>query len=71
MGEEEDENQIILLKSPPTLQERLKKIGEGFGMNSFKSLRYETRNPEEKKQIEDVLVSKLGKWKYSQDDISS
>ena len=34
-------------------------------MENFKSLRYETRNVDEKKKIEDMMMSKLGKWKYS------
>ena len=34
-------------------------------MTCFKSLKYETRSHEEKKKIEDALVEKLGKWKYS------
>ena len=32
---------------------------------NFKALRYETRIADEKKQVEDMLMSKLGKWKYS------
>ena len=42
---------------------------EGIGMTCFKFLKYETRNGGEKRQIEDTLVTKLGKWKYSPNDI--
>ena len=38
-------------------------------MENFKSLRYETRSPGEKKKIEDALVEKLGKLKYSLDEL--
>ena len=39
-------------------------------MTNLKSLRYETRNAYEKKKIEDMMMSKLGKWKYSSDQLS-
>lgn len=39
----------------------------GARMENFKSLRYETRNANEKKKIEDMMMSKLGKWQYSPD----
>ena len=38
---------------------------EGDDMENFKSLKYETKNTDEKKQIKDMLMSKLGKQKYS------
>ena len=67
---EEDAEQIIFKKPPPTLQEKLKELEGGAGMENFKSLRYETRNADEKQQIEDMLMSKLGKWKYSPDQLA-
>ena len=39
-------------------------------MENFKSLRYETRNAEEKKQVEDMIMSKLGKLKYSTNQLA-
>ena len=39
-------------------------------MACFKSLKYETKSDEEKKQIEDNLLMKLGKWKYSPYELS-
>lgn len=42
---------------------------EGDGKKNFKSLKYETRNVDEKKYIEDMLMSKLGRWKYSLDQL--
>ena len=38
-------------------------------MENFKSLRYETKNEDEKKQVQDMMMKKLGKWKYSVDQI--
>lgn len=38
-------------------------------MTNLKSLRYETRSAVEKKQFEDMIMSKLGKWKYSPDQL--
>ena len=38
-------------------------------MENFKSLRYKTRNVDEKKKVEDMIMSKLGKWKYSSNQI--
>ena len=63
LGKEEE--QIVLKKPPPTLQERLKDMEEGAGVVNFKILKYDIRTAEEKKQIEDMVMSKMGKWKYS------
>lgn len=38
-------------------------------MENFKSLKYETRTAEEQKQIEDIVISNMGKWKYSLDQL--
>ena len=38
---------------------------EGISVVNFKILKYDSRTIEEKKQIEDMVVSKMGKWKYS------
>ena len=38
-------------------------------MENFKSLRYETRSVDEKKKFEDMMMSNLGKWKYSPDQL--
>ncbi|GLJ47583.1 hypothetical protein SUGI_1004850 [Cryptomeria japonica] len=40
-------------------------------MSNFKALRYENRSDAEKMQIEELLLNKMGKWKYTPDDISS
>ena len=40
-------------------------------MSYFKSLKYDTRSVEEKKQIEDALVAKMEKWKYSLSELIS
>lgn len=48
----------------------MKRIEEGIGMACFKFLKYETRNDEEKIKIEDVFMTKLGKWKYSSDELA-
>ena len=38
---------------------------EGVGMVNFKVLKYDSRIVEEKKQIEDMVMAKMGKWKYT------
>ena len=63
LGKEEEE--VILKKPPPTLQERLKTMEEGVDMVNFKVLKYDSRIVEEKKIIEDMVMAKMGKWKYS------
>ena len=45
-------------------------MDEGFGMKKFKFLKYETRNEKEKRKIEDTIMTKLGKWKYSPNEFS-
>ena len=64
---DKEEEQIIFKKSPPTLQQSLKDMEEGVGVVNFKILKYDTRTIEEKKQIEDMVMKKMGKWKYSLD----
>ena len=41
----------------------------GAGMAYFKFLKYESRNEEEKRQINDDVMTKLGNWKYSTDKL--
>ena len=43
---------------------------EGAGAMSFKILKLDIRTLEEKKQIEDMVMSKMGKWKYSPDQFA-
>ena len=64
---DKEEEQIVLKKPPPTLQRRLKEMEEGPGAMNFRILKYDIRTPEEKNQIEDMVMSKMGKWKYSPD----
>ena len=40
-------------------------------MVDFKFLKYETRNKEEHKQIEEALVEKMTKWKFSLSELGS
>ena len=40
------------------------------GIKKFKALKYETRAEEEQKKIEDLVISKMGKWKYSLDQLA-
>jgi len=40
-------------------------LKEGAGICNFKALKYETRTPEEQKRIEDLVIEKMGVWKYS------
>ena len=62
---DKEEEKIIFKKPPPTLQQRLKEIEEGASGIHFKILKYDIRTLEEKKQIKDMVISKMGKWKYS------
>ena len=39
-------------------------------MSCFKFLKYESRNVDEKRQIEDAIMTKLGKWKYSPNEFT-
>ena len=60
-----EEEQVFLKKPPPTLQERLNSMEEGVGVVNFKTLKYDLRTTEEKKKIKDMVLPKMGKWKYS------
>ncbi|GLJ43345.1 hypothetical protein SUGI_0900360 [Cryptomeria japonica] len=64
------ENEILFRRPPPTFEEKLKQLEQGSGMSNFKALRYENRSDAEKMQIEELLLNKMGKWKYTPDDIS-
>ncbi|GLJ40249.1 hypothetical protein SUGI_0826510 [Cryptomeria japonica] len=65
------ESEVVFRKPPPTFEEKLKQLEQGSGMSNFKALKYESRSDAEKMQIEELLLNKLGKWKYTPDDISS
>ena len=68
MGKEAED---IIFKWPqPTFQEKWKEIDARVGKEIFKSLRYETINVEERKKVEDMVISKLGKWKHSPDQLA-
>ena len=38
-------------------------------MACFRFLKYESRNVDEKRKIEDAIMNKLGRWKYSLDEL--
>ncbi|GLJ52043.1 hypothetical protein SUGI_1106800 [Cryptomeria japonica] len=65
------ESEILFRRPPPTFEEKLKQLEQGSGMANFKALRHENRSDAEKMQIEELLLNKMGKWKYTPDDISS
>ncbi|GLJ20075.1 hypothetical protein SUGI_0364220 [Cryptomeria japonica] len=65
------ESEVVIRKPPPTFEEKLKQLEQGSGMSNFKALKYESRSDAEKIQIEEFLLNKMGKWKYTPDDISS
>ncbi|GLJ52461.1 hypothetical protein SUGI_1115780 [Cryptomeria japonica] len=65
------ESEVVFRKPPPTFEEKLKQLEQGSGMSNFKALKYESRTDAEKMQIEELLLNKMGKWKYTPDDISS
>ena len=62
---------IIFSRPPPTFQDRLKELEARVGTKNFKALKYAIRSDEEKKQIEDLVMDKMGKWKYSPDQLIS
>ena len=66
----EGSEDVIFKRSPPTFQEKLKEIIYGVGMINFRSLKYETRNVEERQQVDDMVISKIGKWKYSPNQLA-
>ena len=43
----------------------MKQLRVGVGIENFKALKYETRTPAKKKEIEDLIMEKLGTWKFS------
>ena len=59
------ESEPVFVRSAPTFEDRMKQLKEGAGICNFKALKYETRTPEEQKRIEDLVVEKMGVWKYS------
>ncbi|GLJ18491.1 hypothetical protein SUGI_0328210 [Cryptomeria japonica] len=65
------ESIVVFRKPPPTFEEKLKQLEQGSSMSNFKALKYESRSDAEKMQIEELLLNKMGKWKYTPDDISS
>ncbi|GLJ13237.1 hypothetical protein SUGI_0208460 [Cryptomeria japonica] len=65
------ESEVVFRRPPPTFEEKLKQLEQGSGMSNFKALKYESRSDAEKMQIEELLLKKMGKWKYTPDDISS
>ncbi|GLJ37449.1 hypothetical protein SUGI_0760880 [Cryptomeria japonica] len=65
------ESEVVFRKPPPTFEEKLKQLEQGSGMSNFKALKYESRSDAEKMQIKELLLNKMGKWKYTPDDISS
>ena len=62
---------VIFNRPPPTFQERIKLLREGVGVHNFKALKYEIRTLVEKKEVEDLVIHKMGKWKYSLDQLAS
>ena len=40
-------------------------------VQDFKALKYETRSPTEQKEVEDLVMDKMGQWKYSPDQLAS
>ncbi|GLJ42996.1 hypothetical protein SUGI_0892420 [Cryptomeria japonica] len=65
------ESKVVFRKPPPTFEEKLKQLEQGSGMSNFKALKYESRSDAEKMQIKELLLNKMGKWKYTPDDIIS
>ena len=62
-----NESEPVFVWSAPTFEERMKQLKDGDGICNFKALKYETRTPDEQKIIEDLVMEKMGIWKYSPD----
>ena len=58
---------VIFNQPLPTFQERLKILRERAGVHNFKALKYETRTLTKQKEVEDLVMDKMGQWKYSPD----
>ena len=43
----------------------------GAHVHNFKALKYETRTLVEHKEVEDLVMDKMGQWKYSPDWMAS
>ncbi|GLJ47952.1 hypothetical protein SUGI_1012530 [Cryptomeria japonica] len=60
------ESEILFRRPPPTFEEKLKQLEQGSGMSNFKALKYESRSDAKKRQIEELLLNKMGKWNIPQ-----
>ena len=47
----------------------MKQLRVRVGICNFKALKYEIRTPVEQKEIEDLVMEKMGIWKYSLDQM--
>ena len=65
-----DDSEVEFYRYPPTYEERLKQLRVGEGVDNFKELKYETRTRIEKKEIKDLIMEKLGTWKFSPEQFS-
>ena len=59
------ESEPIFIMPPPTFEDKMKQLRVGVGICNFKALKYEIRTPVEQKEIEDLVMEKMGIWKYS------
>ena len=56
----EEGSNVIFRWPSPKFEEILKALREGSGMANFKALKYETRIEAEQKEIEDMVIEKMG-----------
>ena len=68
---DKDGGDIIFRRNLPTFQVRLKELEARASIKNFKALKYETWTDDEQKKIEDLVMDKMGKWKYSLDQLIS
>ena len=59
------DSEPVFVRSTPTFEERMKELKTRVGICNFKALKYEIRTPDEQKEIEDLVMEKMGIWKYS------
>ena len=60
-----------MVKPPLTFEARLKMLEEGASFTNFRALKFETRTEQEKMRIEELVLNKMGRWKYSPDQVAS
>ena len=54
------DSEPVFVRSAPTFEDRMKQLRTRVGICNFKALKYEIRTPNDKKEIEDLVMEKMG-----------